>query len=59
MEAHRLLSLVIDPRLNDKEVNIAAGTGLSASIGTKQDDLRVRSSCSQTAPCLDNQSLVN
>jgi len=59
MEAHRLLSLVINLGLNNKEVDIAAGAGLAASMGAEQDDLRVRSSCSQAAPGLGNQSLVN
>jgi|GEM_PF-4156129 len=59
MEAHRLLGLVIYLGLNDKEVDIAAGTGFSASMGAEQDDLRFRCSRSQAAPGLGNQSLIN
>lgn len=59
MKTNRLLSLVADLRLYDEKVDIAAWTGLSASMGPKQDDLRVGSCCSQATPGLGNQSLVN
>ena len=59
MEAHRLLGLVINLGLNDKKVDIATGTGLSASMGTKQNDLRVRSSRNQAPSGLSDQGLVN
>jgi hypothetical protein len=59
MEAHRLLSLVIDLRLDDKEVNVAVGIGVSASVRAKQDYLRLRGSRGQAAPGLGNQGLIN
>jgi len=59
MKTDRLLSLVADLRLNNEKVDIAARTGLSASMGTKKDDLRVRSSISQAAPGLGNESLID
>jgi len=59
MKTNRLLSLVADLRLHNEEVDIAAWTGLSASMGPEQDDLRIGSCCSQAAPGLGNQSLVN
>lgn len=60
MEADRLLSLVINLRLNDKKVDIAVGGGLSPSMGTEQNHLRVGgSSRSQTASRLCDQSFIN
>lgn len=59
MEAHRLLSLVIDLRLDDKEVNVAVRPSLPASIRAEQDYLRFRGSRSQATPGLGNQGLVN
>jgi hypothetical protein len=59
MKTNRLLSLVVDLRLDNEKVDIAAGTALSAGVGTEQDDLCIRSSCSQAAPRLGNESLVN
>lgn len=59
MEAHRLLSLIRDLWLDDKEVDIAVGTGFSARARAEQDHLRFRGSCSQAATRLGNQSLVN
>lgn len=59
MEPHRLLSLVINLGLNDKKIDIAARTGLPASVGAEQDHLRVRSSRGKATPGLRNQSLIN
>jgi len=46
-------------RLNDKEVEIAVGIGLSAGMRTEQDDLRARGGRSQTARRVGNQGLVH
>ena len=59
MQAHRLLCLVGDFRLDDKKVDIAPGPSVSASMGTKENDLRFRSSRSQATRSLRNQILVN
>ena len=59
MEAHRLLGLVCNLRLDDENVDIAVRTGLSASVRAEQNHLGFRSSRSQAAPGLSNQGLIN
>jgi len=59
MKANRLLSLVSDLGLDDQEVDIAARSGLAASVGAKQDHLGIRSNRSQAAPGLSKHGLVN
>jgi hypothetical protein len=59
MKSNRLLGLVVHLRLDDKKVDIAAGTSLSASMGSKQDDLRAWSSRSQATTRLGYQGLID
>jgi hypothetical protein len=59
MEAHRLLGLVRNLRLDNEKVDIAVGTALSASVGAEQNHLGFRSSRSQAASRLVDQALVN
>lgn len=60
MKTNRLLSLVVNLRLDNKKVDIAVGVGLSPSMGTEQNHLRVGgSSRSQTASRLCDQGFVN
>ena len=59
MEAHRLLGLISNLRLDNEKVDIAVGTGLSASVRAKKNHLGFRSSRRQAAPGLGNQGVVN
>jgi len=58
MEANRLLSLVGDLWLNDKEVDIAVKSCLPTGVGAEQDHLGIRSGRSQAAPGLGNHGFV-
>lgn len=60
MKTHRLLSLVVNLRLDNQKVDIAVGVGLSPSMGTEQNHLRLGgSSRRQTASRLCDQGFVN
>ncbi len=59
MEAHRLLGLISNLRLDNEKVDIAVGTGLPASMRAKKNHLGIRSSRRQAAPGLGNQGVVN
>jgi hypothetical protein len=59
MEAHRLLRLVDDVRLDDKEINIAVRPGFATSVRAEQDHLGVRGSCSQAAARLGDQWVID
>lgn len=59
MEAHRLFGLVSDLWLDHEKVDVTMATGLATGVGAKQDHLGIRSSRSQAATRLGNQSLVD
>jgi hypothetical protein len=59
VKPHRLLCLVSDLRLYDKEVKIAVPAGFAPGVRAEQDHLGIGGSSGQTASRLHDQSLVN